>query len=338
MTLALTIAGISLLIILHELGHYLVARAAGMKVLRFSVGFGPTLFSFKRGETTWQLAAVPLGGYVQIFGMSPGETESDGRSFRDKPVWARLLVIFAGPLANWLIAAVCIAMLAVSVGFTQYDETKPILGELLAEGAATRSGLLQGDRVLSVNGKQVTDWPSLVAEVRPAPEQTLSFEIERQGQAMKLEVRPDKSEDGGHGVIGAWPHSELQRMGFFPGIAAGFTGAWSLTEKQAGLIWGMLTGTREGRLAGLPGIVKMVSEQAKKGLGRLLESLAVLSIGLFLLNLLPVPALDGSRLVFLVIEAVRGRPINQVIEGWVHAVGFVLLFGLMIFVSVRDLL
>ncbi|MCK5688564.1 site-2 protease family protein, partial [Myxococcota bacterium] len=121
-------------------------------------------------------------------------------------------------------------------------------------------------------------------------------------------------------------------------ILAGFKGAAIFTAQQTNIIWGLLRGTQEGQLSGIPGIIKMVSTQAEQGLRRFLEALAWLSIGLFVLNILPVPALDGSRLVFLSIEGVRRRPVNEQVEGWVHGIGFLLLMGLMIFVSIRDLL
>ncbi len=339
MSLFLTVLGISLLIVLHELGHFALARAFGMRVLRFSVGFGPPLVSRQLGDTIWQIAVIPLGGFVHIHGMGAGEpVGNDGKSFRDKPLWQRALVILAGPLANWLIAAVCLAALAGSVGLQHYDESRTVLGEIVEGEAAAQSGLRSGDEVRAVAGVDVTDWQSFVTEVRKHAQEPVTFGVLRDGHKLEIEVTPRRSDDGDFGVIGVLPHANVERLRALPAIGAGFRGAWRLTAQQASLLWGVLAGTQEGRLTGLPGIVKMVSEQAQHGLSRLLQALAVLSVVLALLNLLPVPALDGSRLVFLGIEGARGRPVNELIEGWVHAAGFVLLLGLMIFVSLRDLL
>ncbi len=341
MAVLVTILGISLLILFHELGHYLVARACGMRVLRFSIGFGPRLLGFQIGETMWQLAAVPLGGFVQIDGMGPREPDApvaDERCFRNRPSWQRALVLAAGPSMNWLLAVFFVAVLAYTVGFVRYDLDTTIIGTV-NEGPAAEAGMQAGDRVLSVAGKSVSDWRELVAAVQKQPTETLAFEIERDGTTMTLEITPRRTADGlGGGYrIEVDPPGDVLKFGFFGATATGFVGAWSLTEQQLGLLWGLITRTERARLTGLPGIIKIVSARAKKGLRWLLEALAGLSITLALLNLLPIPALDGSRLVFVGIEAVRRRPVDQKIEAVIHGIGFLILLGLMIFVSIRDL-
>lgn len=341
MAVAQTILGISLLIILHELGHYLVARACNMRVLRFSVGFGPTLFKRTFGETTWQVAAIPLGGFVQVDGMGPREADvypDDERNYRNRPRWQRAAVIAAGPAMNWVLAALFIGALALTVGFSRIDESRAEIGDLVEGEAAAQAGLAPGDVVLSINGEPTKDWNELVAHVRAHPEEPLTFAIERGGERMAVTVTPKRSGEGGFGVLGVYPPTVRQRTGPLGAVALGFTGAWNMTARQVGLLWGMVAGTEEGRLSGLPGMIKMVSEQARRGIERLLQSLAWLSITLCILNLLPIPALDGSRLVFIGVEAVRGKPIDERVESVVHTIGFALLLALMIAVSVRDLL
>ena len=344
MSILLTLLGISLLIILHEAGHYLVARACGMRVSRFSLGFGPTLLSRRFGETTWQVAAVPLGGYVLIDGMGPQEDDAAGapvpdhdpRSYKNKPAWQRAAVIFAGPMTNWLITALLLMGLAATTGFAQYDETQPVLGDVMSEGPAAQAGLRPGDRVQSVGGVAVHDWASLVREIRAHPGTALEVAIERDGQPLRRTVTPKLA--AGVGVMEVMPSAHLQQYSPGAAVVAGLQGAWHLTREQARMLLGMFTGKAGGQLSGLPGIVKAVSKQAEQSLARLIDSLAYLSIGLCLLNLLPVPALDGSRLLFLGVEMVRRRPVDERIEGLIHTAGFVLLLGVMVFVSVRDLL
>ncbi len=343
MSMLFTILGISLLIILHEAGHYLAARTFKMRIMRFSIGFGPALFKIQRGETLWQFAAIPFGGFVQIHGMGPVDPESkepplDERSFRNNAVWKRLIVIGAGPAMNWLLAAFFIFLLSFTVGFSRYDETSARIGQLSAEGAGAIGGLQDGDLIQAIAGVKTTTWNDLVKEVRAHPNEEVEFLIQRDTREMSILVTPKAHPEKGHGLIGAAPWAEIVKLGFGASILAGFKGAAIFTAQQTNIIWGLLRGTQEGQLSGIPGIIKMVSTQAEQGLRRFLEALAWLSIGLFVLNILPVPALDGSRLVFLSIEGVRRRPVNEQVEGWVHGIGFLLLMGLMIFVSIRDLL
>lgn len=342
MSIAVTIVGVSLLVVLHELGHFVAARLFGMRVLRFSIGFGPPILRWQGRETVWQIAAIPLGGYVLIDGMGPkdesGATPQDARSYSSRPVWQRATVLAAGPAMNWLLAAAFITGLAWSVGFARYDTMSPVLGEIVAGGPAAQAGLHEGDRVLRVGETAVHDWETLVAAIRAHAETPVDFSVQRAGEALSLSVTPRRGEQGAFGVIDVMPPMHVERFGPLGGLRAGFVGAATYTTQQVQLLWGLVVGTEQGRLAGLPGIVKMVSAQAERGMRYLLQSLAWLSIGLFILNLLPVPALDGSRLTFLGIEAIRRRPVDARIEGTIHGIGFLLLIGLMVWISIRDLL
>lgn len=348
MTTIATILGISLLIVLHELGHFLLARAFGMHVVRFSVGFGPALWRYQANEdaTLWQIAAIPLGGYVQIHGMgaAPDDAQDahtrgiDARSFRERPLWQRMLVIAAGPAANWLLAAAFIALLAMTVGFERTDPQSTLIGEVTAGSPAAAAGIQAGDRVVSVDGATVESWSTLHKAVIANANAILRFEVERGQQRLLLDVVPALGPAGEGASIGVRAHVEVIRLGPLDGCWAGVAGAWRFTRTQTRLLWGLATGSGKGRLSGLPSIIKMAAAQAEHGLRYLLQFLAWLSIGLCLLNLLPVPGLDGARLVFLFLEAVRRRPVDHRIEGVVHGIGFLLLLAAMIFVSVRDLL
>jgi len=338
MSILLTILGLSVLIVLHELGHFLVARATGMRVLKFSLGFGPRLFERQIGETRWQVAAILLGGYVQIHGMGPPDPDNpiddDARSFNNRPLWARALVIFAGPAANWVLDAVLIAVLAFTVGFHAPDDESTIIGRIKPDSAAAAADLRTGDRVMSVDGEPVSDWLSLVQAIQARPEQTVPFEIERGAEQLTIDVTPGRS-SGDYGELGVYQSTIRIEHGFFGSIAAGFQRAWGLTAAQAGFLWDWLTQKRQGRLAGLPEIVDVGAKLADEGFEYLVGWLAGLSVTLFLLNLLPIPALDGSRLIFLGVEAVRRKPVDQQLEAVIHGVGFLLLLGMILFVSVR---
>ena len=349
MSFVIALLGISALIVLHELGHFWVARACGMRVLRFSVGFGPTLVQQRWGHTIWQLAALPVGGFVHIAGMNQeddaeeaaalqGTDASAGVAFRDRPMWQRAAVIAAGPASNWLVCALLLALVAGMAGVAQFDESRAVLGEITPGGAADRAGLKPQDAILQVNGQPLQIWPDLVQQVRQHPEQPLSLQVARGDQVLQLTLTPERVGSSDRGIIQVLPPLQRTPLGPLAAIEAGLAGTWAASRDQVQLLSGMVRGQGNGRLTGLPGIVRTVSQQADRGLARLLETLSLLSIGLCFLNLLPVPGLDGSRLLVLGFEAASGRPIGSRAENVLNTVGFVSLVGLMLFVSVRDLI
>lgn len=341
MTIVLTLLGISALIVLHELGHYLTARACGMSVSRFSVGFGPTLLQFHAWQTQWRICAIPIGGYVMIDGMGEETSETPPTQavgyFRDKPLWQRGLVIAAGPMANWLVTAALFTLLALGPGLGQADLSQALLGQLQPNGPAAAAGLQAGDRIQRINGMVIVDWAHLVQTVRNNPDQALYLDVVRDSRVLPMTLTPRN--DAGLGMIDAAPHVAYVRYRGMDALQKGLTQTAHTTQQQASALASVFSSNKSGvKLSGLPGIVQTVSQQADQSFGKLLEALAFLSMGLCLLNLLPIPALDGGRLVFLAIEGFSRRPINEQIEGVVHTVGFVLLFAVMIFVSARDIL
>ncbi|MEL6543696.1 MAG: M50 family metallopeptidase [Myxococcota bacterium] len=331
-----SILGLSALIVIHELGHFWVARLFDMRVLRFSLGFGPPLLSIQRGETQWQIAALPLGGFVQVDGMGLREDDvvSDERNYRNKPAWQRAAVVFAGPLINWLLAAGLVAALGVTAGVQRTVDTATI-GLVAEDSPAAAAGLEVGDRVLSVDGRSVADRVAFEQEILSHAEQEMTLVVDRNGQELTLTATPKRAAQGG--VLGIGWAMERVHYGPIESLGAGFRYAWDGSGRLVGLLWGMLVGTQSGELSGLPGIFNAVSTQAKAGLDRLVQTLAWLSVTLCVLNLAPFPALDGGRLAFLAFEATRGRPAPEKLEATVNGVGMMLLLGLMLFLFVRDL-
>lgn len=338
MTLFISILGISLLITLHELGHYLAAKACRMRVIRFSLGFGPVIAKWNSGETQWQLAAVPLGGFVQVDGMGPKDTdvyENDDRNYRNRPLWQRAAVIAAGPVINWVITAAIIGSLAVSVGYDRPDAA-PRLGDVLEGSAAADAGLTSGDLVLRFDGQVPATWDDVVREVRARPGVSVPVQIERGEDRFELQVTP-KDDGHGKGVLGV--RQGVARVNVSAAQAAVFavSETWHRTTEQVGLIVGLVLRKNDAKLSGLPGMVRVMSGAAQHGAEKFLLVLAAVSLGLCIFNVFPFPTLDGGRLVFLIVEALRGKPVNERVEGIVNTVGFVLIFGLIIFVSARDL-
>ncbi|HBT47789.1 MAG TPA: RIP metalloprotease RseP [Peptococcaceae bacterium] len=332
MTLLWALIVFSLLIVAHELGHFLVAKRAGIKVEEFAIGMGPALVQFKRGETVYSLRALPLGGFNRMAGME-GDNQDDPRGFNRKPVSVRMAVIAAGSLMNFLLAVALFIFVFMVLGI---PVDKNIIGRVEAGRPAAAAGLQPGDRVISINGVPVDSWTDMVREINRRPEETLILEIERAGQRMALSVQSERDPSTGVGLIGIRPSWE--RQGFLRSLHLGFSQAVTITAAIVISIIEMITGEIAPDVVGPVGIIQMVGEAASFGLANVLSFTAVLSLNLGLINLLPIPALDGSRLIFLTWEGLRGRPLDPSKENIIHLIGFALLMGLLLLITYRDIL
>jgi regulator of sigma E protease len=321
------------LVIIHELGHFLVARGCGMRVERFSVGFGPVLLRRVSGDTEWAVSAVPFGGYVKIAGMGPDDeiAEGDAGAYANKPAWRRFLVILAGPAMNYLFAILLASAMLATIGLAESDPA-PVVGRVVAGGAADRAGLRAGDRVTAVDGRPVDTWPALVAEIVAHPGRPARLAVERGGAAIEITATPDA--EGGSGRLGI---EYARRLVNARGAEALVEGARHTNARAAEILAGlrqMVTGRQKAELRGPLGIAQEMARSARAGAGQFIEIVWFISIALALFNLLPVPALDGGRLVFLVYEIVTRRRVNQRVEGIVHLAGFVALLGLLLAVTI----
>lgn len=330
-TVIASILVFGLLIFFHELGHFLVAKKVGIKVKEFAIGFGPKVISWKSQETTYSLRIFPLGGFVRMTGEDPEEADEPG-SFQAQPVINRFLSIIAGPLMNFLLAVVLFftiyfAFLGVTISPVQ-------IGQVFPEGRAAEAGLQVKDTILTINQEPVETWEQVVREINAHPEKQISMVIERNKEVMNFSLSPEKNQQTGHGLIGIGP--ETARFRLLPSLHLGARNTVMFVVFIVDSLAKMVTGEIPANIAGPVGIVSIVGEVAQTGIVNLLSLAAVLSINLGLLNLLPIPALDGSRLVFLIIEAIRKRPIDPKKESFIHFIGFALLILLMIAVTYKD--
>jgi regulator of sigma E protease len=336
--IAVTVLAFGLLIVIHELGHHLAARWSGMRVERFSVGFGPVIWSRRRGDTEWAISAVPLGGYVKIAGMAPGEeiAADDRSAYSHQPAWRRFLVILAGPAMNYLLAVLLAAGLIATMGLREPDSTSTI-GDVIGGGAAERAGLRSGDRVVGAAGAPVTGWTALVAAVRAHPGRDLRLEVERPGAPagsppVSVTIRPDDS--GGIGKAGIAPHLRAVQAGPVEAVGMAFQ---RTNDKAAEILGGLgqvVSRKQKPELQGPLGIAQEMTRSARGGAAPFLMMVWLISLMLAIFNFLPLPALDGGRLVFLVYEIVARRPVNQKVEAVIHTVGFVALLGLLLGITV----
>ncbi len=332
-TIVASVFVFGLLIFFHELGHFLVAKKMGIKVKEFAMGFGPKVVSWKSEETTYCWRIFPLGGFVRMTGEDPEESDEPD-SFQSQSVRNRFLTIIAGPLMNFLLAVVLFFTIYFAfLGVTTFPVQ---IGQVFLEGRAAEAGLQIKDTILTINEKSVETWEQVVREINAHPEKEIRIVIERDKEVLNFSLLPEKDPETGHGLIGIGP--ETVRFRLLPSLQLGVKNTVMFVAFIFDSLVKMFMGEIPANIAGPVGIVSIVGEVAQTGIVNLLSLAAVLSINLGLLNLLPIPALDGSRLIFLIIEAIRKRPVDPKKENFIHFIGFSLLILLMIAVTYKDII
>jgi regulator of sigma E protease len=333
--------GLALLMVVHEGGHFIAARRFGMRVVKFSIGFGPTLWKHKPKDspTTYQVAIIPFLAYVQIAGMNPYEEidPKDPGSYANASLWGRIVTIAAGPLTNYFFASVLIFAGLIVGGERIADETSMRI-EVEPEGPAAVAGIRDGDKVIAVNGEEVKNWEELKKAISSHPGETIDVVVQRDGADLHQAVTPAPK--------GAKNEGKILIGQFHTTHPISFAKAAKLSVIQPPLVvyftvrgiarW--ITGKEKAEVSGPPGIVKEAARVAQRGLGEFLGLLGALSAYLGAFNLLPIPALDGGRLLFLGIEAASRRRPNAKLEAHVHAIGLLMLLGLIAVVSVFDII
>ncbi len=403
------------LVFFHELGHFVFAKRAGILCREFAIGFGPKIFSQKKGETTYTIRLLPLGGFVRMAGEDPemvdikaghriallfdkdehvskiiinqkekypnarvvnveeadleqelfikGYAEDDinenmvvfpikrnavivengiesqiapiDRQFASKTLGQRTLAIVAGPLMNFVLAFVIFVIIALIQGI---PSNEPKLGNLIENGVAHNAGLKQGDTIVSIDGESVSSWKEVVKIIQKSPGEDLQFALLRNGKELNMDITPKatKTEEGKTiGLIGVYSPTEKSPL---KAVKYGAVETYVWTKEIIGAVGKLVTGQFSiDALSGPVGIYKSTDTVAQSGIYYLMKWAGILSINLGIMNLLPFPALDGGRLMFFAIEAVRGKPIDRHKEGIVHFVGFALLMLLMIVVTWNDI-
>ncbi len=351
---------LTIVVFFHELGHFLVARWCGIKVMAFSIGFGPEIVGFNdRYGTRWKIAAVPLGGYVKFFGddnaasvpdheaaarMSDAEKQD---SFVHKPVGSRSAVVAAGPIANFVLAIVIFAGIFMTVG----KQTTTARVDAVAPGSAAQSaGFKPGDLVLAINGSKIDSFSDMQRIVSISAGEPINVEVERGGVPVTIKAVPELKEIKDNfgnvhrlGVLGisrsmAPGDIKTQRFGPLSAIVMGAKETWFVVDRTLSYIGGIFSGREAADQLGGPIRIAQVSGQvATGGFTPLLHLTAVLSVSIGLLNLFPIPLLDGGHLLFYMIEAVRGRPLSERAQEVGFRIGLALVVMLMIFATFNDI-
>ncbi len=351
---------LSLVVFFHELGHFLVGRWCGVRIDAFSLGFGPELFAFvDRHGTRWRVGALPLGGYVKFHGdvnaasapdaeaiaaMSP---EDRAVSFFAQNVWKRAAIVAAGPIANFLLAIVIFTGIFYVSGRAILA---PLVDNVTAGSAAEAAGFEPGDVILSIDGRKIDSFEDMQRIVQTASDTALAFAVDRHGETVELVATPrrrDISTPFGTtrvGVLGVETRGEpenwrVQHYGFGESLTRAAAETWYVVARTGSYLGGLVLGRESAdQLSGPIRIAEVSGQMAKIGLAALLNLAAVLSISVGLLNLMPIPLLDGGHLVYYAIEAVRGRALNEKAQELGFKVGLTLVVGLMIFATYNDIL
>ncbi len=349
---------LTILVFIHEFGHYIVARWNGVRVEVFSIGFGKELFGWTdKVGTRWKFSLIPLGGYVKMYGDQDAASSPDSKALlsmkeeekkyalHHKNVWARIAVAAAGPIANYLLAFVIFTGLYVSVGKPYLE---PVLSKVVENSAAETAGLKIGDRVVSVEGHLVNNFNDLVQEVQRATlkKDELTLRIYRNDHSSVVLVRPTIKENKdifGNvtrqavlGVVGS--EGKAMQYGFFGAMKASVKEIGSFTSKTLSSVGQMLTGKRgASELGGVLRIAKISGDVAAAGIVPLLSFMAVLSLALGLINLFPIPMLDGGHIAIYLAEVVRGKPLPEKVVEIAFRIGFFLIIGLMVIALWNDI-
>ena len=344
---------LTLVVFVHEWGHYWAARRCGVVVEVFSVGFGRELFGWDgRDGTRWRFSAIPLGGYVRMRGdsgvasiPSQGAARQQG-SFMSASLASRAFIVAMGPIANFILGAAIFAAIFFTLG---KPITPPVIDDLTPGGAADTAGLLPGDRILSVNGYGVDDFNDLRLHVAENPERAIALTIRRDGRDFGISVIPDAVRDECgrvlYGRLGVMSHSgEMAQLGLTASIGAAVAESYALTLAIMRGLGRLITGqANQGEIGGpikIAEITGMATKQAVRDqqIARLMLLIAALSINLGFINLLPIPALDGGHLAFFGLEALMRRPLSRVVQEWVMRLGMAFLLSLIILVTFFDIL
>ena len=333
---------LGIIVLIHEGGHFIFAKLFNIYVYEFSIGMGPKLFSkkSKKGETVYSLRAIPIGGFCSLAGE---EVDDDDEIPRDrklfaKPVWQRFLVMFFGAGFNFISAVLILFSIGLIWGAS---DSRPILGEIVKDNPAYEAGLKEGDYVKKINGHKIKTSDDILIYLQVEDKsKPITFTVERNEKEYEFKVTPVLEEVDGNKIyrIGVGIFSDVDH-GLMPAVKYAFEKTGSLFRQMIITLKGLFTGgVSVNQLSGPVGIYNIVGEQREAGFENVLYLIALLSINVGFINLLPFPAFDGGRILFLVIEKIKGSPVKPETENLIHSIGFFLLIALMIYVTFNDIL
>lgn len=340
----ITVICLGLVVVIHEAGHFIVARWFGVRVERFTVGFGPEIIGWKKGDTRYSICAVPLGGMVKLAGEFLEERSNAPDEFFSQAWYRRIAIALAGPTMNYILAFVLFAAVAGFWGVLQ-PSTRPEVGDIIPGLPASEARLQSGDIVKKIDGKEISSWQEMATTIHQRPEKPLKLEIERVAkvgdapQTLSVTVTPKKDKQQGVGLIGVTPRVDRIKPGFRGSLDAGARDikAWTLQPlSYLSQQIRRLEGPKE--LSGPIGIAHMVSKATKEGLSYVIYLIAIISTGLGLFNLFPIPVLDGGHIFLYLIEGIIRRPLSRRVMQAANVLGLAFVLTIFLYASYQDIL
>lgn len=329
-TLLAAIFVFALLIASHEFGHFITAKASGVKVLEFSLGMGPKLLGFKTKETNYSLRVFPIGGYVKMLGEE--EESSDPRAFCNQNAWKRLVIIIAGAFMNFVIAIVLFFMVSYNSGIL-----KPIISSVEKGYPAVNAGVKVNDKIIKVNDKKINTWNEFKVFVAENKDKPFRILVERDNKTVELNVKPVYNEKEGRYIIGVSP--TLVKGNVSESLKSGVTETFVSIKQMIAFLGGIFKGRVSSNDVGGPvAIIKMSGEAAKISIWNLLAFAGFLSINLGVINLIPFPALDGGWVIILLFEALTGRKLDENKVGLINMIGLTILMAFAVLITFKDIL
>ncbi|MGH8015746.1 MAG: RIP metalloprotease RseP [Candidatus Zixiibacteriota bacterium] len=338
---------LGILIFIHELGHFLVAKKVGIKVHKFSLGFPPDILSRKIGDTTYAIGIIPLGGYVKMAGEDPNETATGAENeFASKTIGQRTAVILAGPFMNYLLAIVLMIGVLYFGGKPVFDPDKVIVGTVQEHGPAAKAGIKPDDIIIAINGKSVSDFDSLRNSINPIVEKPVEITwvsgTDTISKPITTLAHPIPKPEGDYDTVGIIGFTQKPLRFERPSIASatvdGFIAVHVIVRETFKFVKKVVTGQASAKMIGGPLFIAQQSgKEAEKGASSLFFFMVLLSVNLAVLNVMPIPILDGGHLLFLAIEKIKGTPVSVKARTIAQQVGLVLLLTLIIFVTYNDI-
>ena len=324
---------LSVLVIGHEFGHFIMAKVNGVKVLEFSLGMGPKLFSIKGKETEYLIKALPIGGYVRMYGEEDDTEVVDDRAFSNKSSLQKLSIVSAGPIMNLIIAVIFFAIVGGVLG-----HSTNIVGSVVENSAAMEAGVQVDDKIININGKLVTTWEDFLIEMSEgAGENPISLEVDRKGEKIHYDITPRFNDVEQRYMVGLG--TKLVQPTFFEAVGYGFNQSWSAIRQTFGFFGQLFKGKVTADDVGGPiSIIKISGKAAEQGILTLMNFMAYISIQFAIFNIIPFPALDGGWIFLLLFQIISGKEVNKEKVATINYYGFIVLMGFMVLVLLKDII